>query len=484
MNAPAETHRGRLLLAGFVTLVASGVGFSIRSGILDDWARQFGFTQSELGVITGSGLWVFALAVMAVSMVADRVGYGRLMFLAFVLHVLSAGITLAAGVVFAQYGKAHAFWLLYAGMAIFALANGTCEAIVNPLTATLYPKERTHYMNIVHAGWPAGLIVGGVLSYLMVERGARVMVRWEIQWLVFLLPVLLYGALMFRQRFPESEVKAAGVSFATTLKEFTHPVLIALLLLHAMVGYVELGTDSWIANLMTNIAGIKGILLLVYTSAIMFVLRFFAGPIVHRISPLGLLFACSVLAMIGLFWLGNSTAGIAVFLAATIYGVGKTFFWPTMLGVVSERFPKGGAVTLGAVGAAGVFSAGLLGTPGIGYIQDYYSASKLSNEAPALYRQYAAAEPKSFLFFPETTGLDGSRAVPLMERPEAQLTEAEKQVRSAVIYGGRMSLKWTALIPLVMAVGYLLLILYFRTKGGYRQVHIEAKELTEPASCR
>ena len=474
MTGRAETQRGRLLLAGFITLVASGVGFSIRSGILDDWARQFGFTQTELGAITGSGLWVFALAVMAVSMVADRVGYGRLMFLAFVLHVLSAGITLAAGVVFAEYGKAHAFWLLYAGMAIFALANGTCEAIVNPLTATLYPKERTHYMNIVHAGWPAGLIVGGILSYLMVERGARVVVRWEIQWLVFLLPVLLYGALMFRQRFPESEVKTAGVPFTTMLKVFTHPVLIALLLLHAMVGYVELGTDSWIANLMTNIAGMKGILLLVYTSGIMFVLRFFAGPIVHRISPLGLLFACSVLAMVGLFWLGNSTAGIAVFLAATIYGVGKTFFWPTMLGVVSERFPKGGAVTLGAIGAAGVFSAGLLGTPGIGYVQDYYSASKLSTEAPALYQQYAASEPKSFLFFPETTGLDGSRAVPLMERPEAQLTDAEKQVRSAVIYGGRMSLKWTALIPLVMAIGYLLLILYFKAKGGYKQVHIES----------
>jgi MFS family permease len=473
----------RLFLASFITLVAAGIGFSIRSGILDDWGRQFGFTQTELGAITGSGLWGFALAVMVVSMIADRVGYGPLMFVAFALHVLAAVVTLAAGFVFTQYGKTQTFWLLYAGMSIFALANGTCEAIINPLTATLYPKERTHYLNIVHAGWPAGLILGGVLSYLMVERGERVVVRWEIQWLMFLLPVLLYGLLMFRQRFPVSEVKAAGVPFTTMLKEFTHPILIALLLLHAMVGYVELGTDSWIANLMTNIAGMKGILLLVYTSSIMFALRFFAGPIVHRISPLGLLFCCSVLAMIGLFWLGNSTAGMAVFLAATIYGVGKTFFWPTMLGVVSERFPRGGALTMGSIGAVGVFSAGLLGTPGIGYIQDYYSANKLSTEAPALYQQYAAPDAKSFLFFPKTTGLDGTRAVPLMERPAAQLSDAEKMVRSAVIYGGRMSLKWTAAIPLVMAVGYLLLILYFRARGGYRQLHIEGtgKE-AKPAS--
>src|SRR5262245_9032733 len=131
-----------------MTLVAAGVGFSIRSGILDDWGRQFGFTQTELGAITGSGLWVFALAVMVVSMLADRVGYGRLMSIGFVLHVISAAVTLAAGFVFAHYGKAQTYWLLYAGMSIFALANGTCEAIVNPLAATLYPKERTHYLNI------------------------------------------------------------------------------------------------------------------------------------------------------------------------------------------------------------------------------------------------------------------------------------------------------------------------------------------------
>jgi len=284
---------------------------------------------------------------------------------------------------------------------------------------------------------------------------------------------------MLGQKFPVSEAKSAGVTFGAMLREFAQPVLLVLLVLHALVGYVELGTDSWTANLMTNIANMKGILVLVYTSSIMFVLRFFAGPIVHKISPLGLLFSCASLAMVGLFWLGNSTAGIAVFLAATVYGVGKTFFWPTMLGVVSERFPRGGALTLGAMGAAGVFSGGLLGTTGIGYVQDYYSAGKLAQESPPLYRTYAAADQKSFLFFPKTTGLDGAKIGPILAKPEADLTETERPVRSAVIYGGRMSLKWTAVVPLTMAVGYLLLILYFKTIGGYRQVHIEAAGLPE-----
>jgi MFS family permease len=462
----------RLFLASFITLIAAGIGFSVRSGILDDWGRQFGFTQTELGAITGSGLWGFGLAIVFFSLLADRVGYGPLMAVAFVLHLLAAVLTLAAGFVYHHHGKDATYWLLYAGMTLFALANGTCEAVINPLAATLYPKEKTHYLNILHAGWPAGLIVGGVLSYLMAERDGQVVVRWEIQWLLFLLPVLIYGGMMFRQKFPVSEAKAAGVSFGTMLKEFVQPVLLVLLVLHALVGYVELGTDSWIANLMTNIASMKGILVLVYTSAIMFVLRFFAGPIVHRISPLGLLFACAVLAVIGLWWLGSSTTGIAVLLAATVYGVGKTFFWPTMLGVVSERFPRGGALTLGAIGAAGVFSGGLLGTTGIGYVQDYYSAHKLSQDSAALYETYAAPDQKFFLLFPATTGLDGAKVGPILSKPEAELGASEKTVRDAVIHGGRMSLKWTALVPLTMAALYLFLILYFKAKGGYKAVHI------------
>lgn len=468
----------RLLLASFITLTASGVGFSIRSGILDDWGRAFGFTQTELGAITGSGLWGFALAIMFFSFIADRVGYGRLLAVAFVLHIVSAVLTVSAAFVFSKFGKEATFWLLYSALSLFALANGACEAVINPLVATLYPHKKTHYLNVVHAGWPAGLILGGVLSYLMVERGEQVIVRWEIQSLIFLAPVLLYGALMLGQKFPISEVRAAGVPFTTTLKEFAHPVLLALLLLHALVGYVELGTDSWIANLMTNIAGIKGILVLVYTSGIMFVLRFFAGPIVQRISPLGLLFACAVLAAAGLFWLGTSTTGTAIFFAATIYGLGKTYFWPTALGVVAERFPKGGAVTLGAVGATGLLSAGLLGTPGIGYIQDYYAADKLSRESPALHQEYAAAEPKGFLLLPKTSALDGKRTVPLMEKSPAQLTSEQRQVRDAVVYGGRMSLKWTALVPVIMAVGYLLLIIYFKFTGGYRPVHLQAEKFS------
>src|SRR5438477_10342067 len=136
MRGPANSvtsSQRRLFLASFITLIAAGVGFSIRSGILDDWGRQFGFTQTELGAITGSGLWGFGLAIVFFSLFADRVGYGPLMAVAFALHVLAAALTLAATFVFQHHGKEATFWLLYAVMSLLALATGTCDAVINPL---------------------------------------------------------------------------------------------------------------------------------------------------------------------------------------------------------------------------------------------------------------------------------------------------------------------------------------------------------------
>jgi MFS family permease len=461
----------RLFAASFLTLIVGGVVFALRSSIITDWGRLYGFTQAELGSISGGGFTGFGLTIIFFSLLADRVGYGRLMGVAFALHVLSAVVTLAATAAFHSGGKQAAYWTLYAGQFLFALANGTCEAVINPLTATLYPKERTHYLNILHAGWPCGIIVGCLLSFALVGR-----TRWEIQLGLFLIPTLIYGALMLNQRFPESEAKAAGVSFGVMLKELVQPVLLVLFVMHALIGYVELGVDGWIANLMTAIAGMNGILVLLYTSCIMFVLRFCAGPIVHRLSPLGLLCVCALLACVGLVALGNAASGFAVIVAATIYGVGKTFFWPTMLGVVSERFPKGGALTMGTIAGIGMLSAGLLGAPGIGYVQDFYSSRQLSQEAPAVFARYAAPTKTSFLLFPATTGLDGTKVGELLAKPEAQLAGTERTdqplVNAARIHGGRMSLKWTALLPAILAAGYLGLICYFRARGGYRQIHL------------
>ncbi|GAB4144945.1 MAG: MFS transporter [Planctomycetaceae bacterium] len=491
-----------LFWASFFTLIAAGVGFAIRTKVLNDWSDQFGFSKYELGTITGGGLVGFGVTIIACSIFIDSVGYKPLMIIAFILHLASAAVTLAATPVFNAMGKEATYWCLYTGLFMFALANGMCEAVINPLVATIFPKQKTHYLNILHAGWPGGLILGGLLAYLfMGDNPVVTPLRWELPMAFFLVPTLLYGFMIFKEKFPVSEARAAGVGFGTMLLEFASPLLLFLLLLHAMVGYVELGTDSWITNIMDNVIKGKAILLFVYTSAIMFVLRFFAGPIVEKINPIGLLLVSAIFGCVGLYSLGAVETGLAIVVAATVYGIGKTFFWPTMLGVVGERFPKGGALTMGTIGGIGMLSAGLLGGPGIGYKQDYYASKNLEENAKATHTRYVAEEKKGFLMLPQIAGLDGAKVGVLKDdgkdlakrienlkakgkelsddKELAQLSQwwdsakehaktDKEPVENANIYGGRMALKWTALVPFMMGVGYLILVFYFRSKGGYQ----------------
>ncbi len=265
------------------------------------------------------------------------------------------------------------------------------------------------------------------------------------------------------------------------LAQFAAPLLLVLLLIHAMLGYVELGTDSWISNITGNIVASKkvGLYLFVYTSLLMFALRFCAGPIVERISPLGLLFAgacCS--AHLALRSSIGSGTFIAVIVALTIYGIGKTFMWPTMLAVASERFPKGGAIVIGAMGGIGMLSAGILGGPGIGYNQDRAASEDLREKAPAVYDQYKAPGTNHFLFFREIQGLDGSKVNPIREIPEADRTADQKAVHEADLHGGRMALKTTALVPTTMAILILCIILYFKATGGYKALHVTGEQET------
>jgi MFS family permease len=502
-------NRTTLLWASFLTLIAAGVGFAIRGGILGDWGAQYGFTKGELGTITGGGLVGFGLTILVCSLIVDRIGYKPLLVVAFLLHALSAVITLGATPIYNSMGKDATYWCLYIGMFMFALANGVCESVINPLVATLYPKQKTHYLNILHAGWPGGLILGGVFAYLFCGPNAVVThLRWEIPMTLFLVPTVFYGFMVLKEKFPQSEATAAGVSFGEQLATFASPVLLFLLFLHACIGYVELGTDSWITNILDNVVGSYAILLFVYTSTLMFVLRFFAGPIVERINPVGLLMVSSIFGCIGLYWLG-SAGGMVLIVAATVYALGKTFLWPTILGVVGERFPKGGALVMGAMGGVGMLSAGLLGGPGIGFKQDYYASKMLDAEAPETYGRYKADNESHFLMF-SARGLNGSRVatvkdegaqlaadIAAVERSGRQLKDVQglaalaawwndegkpnmstdrQPVIGATIAGGQRALQMTAAVPATMAVGFGLLFVFFMMTGGYKQIEIHHGE--------
>jgi MFS family permease len=441
-------NRNRLFLGCFVSLIATAFGFIVRALIIGDWKAQYGFTETEAGQIFGAGLAPFAISIILFSLVVDKIGYGRTMMFAFLCHVLSAYLTITA----------DSYAGFYVATFIFALGNGAVEAVINPVVATVYDKQKTHWLNILHAGWPGGLVLGGVLTILM-GRGDTFFglpgLMWQWKVALVLLPTIVYGVLLLGVKFPVSERVAAGVSYKDMLKEFGtlscfvvcfvlvmglaqmlsvwniqmsqflvwglifgltavfhlqvrglgQPVFVFLLLVMVPLAVTELGTDSWIADLMEQIlkggegareATQTGAWVLVYTSSIMFVLRFFAGPIVHRISPLGLLAASAAIAAVGLFWLSNATGIAMVFAAATCYGLGKTFFWPTTLGVVAERFPRGGALTLNSIAGVGMLSAGILGTPLIGYVQDTGLSSRLTKADSSQAAEYLTTKTWAF----------------------------------------------------------------------------------------
>src|SRR5215207_1054859 len=203
----------RLLWAGSLAIFAAAIGAGVRGGILANWAAEFGFTGAQLGAIGGAGFTGFCFGIIIGGVVVDRVGYGKLVVAAFLFHVLSAFITFAA-----TKGQAQdtAYMFLYIGTFVFALANGTLEAVANPLVSTLFPNNRTHYLNILHASWPAGLVIGGLIGWIL---GDGMGVSWKIQLGLFLVPTALYGVAFMGQHFPKSEASAKGLSVGEMLQE-------------------------------------------------------------------------------------------------------------------------------------------------------------------------------------------------------------------------------------------------------------------------
>ena len=492
-------NRKKLLTAGFLTLIAAGIGFAVRGGLLDIWSTQYGFTMTELGQITGGGLLGFGLVILIAGFLIDVIGYKKLMLIALVCHVVSAVMLFAATPVFNASGKDAVYTLLYISMFIFAIGNGICEGVINPLTSTLYPEQKTHYLNILHAGWPAGLVIGGLIVF------AKGMVGWEILMATFLIPVLMYGFICIREAFPKTAAEEGAISYGGMFAKLIGPFFLILLIAHACVGYVELGTDSWINKITGKIlsSATLGTVLFIYTSLLMTGLRFFAGPIVHKISSLGLLLASACIGALGLYLISIGNSVPFMFFAATVYALGKTFLWPTMLGVVGERFPQSATVAMALMGFAGMTSAGLLGGPGIGYKQDYYASQYIQANNPETYGRVKAPNENKFLMFPAITGIDGAKAGMLEDNGEKVLSdvaiagdainsdefkglkeqsdwwEANKQfasvdagpVEEATLHGSRMALRMTALVPAAMAVIYLILLVAFKAP---KEEHIEA----------
>jgi MFS family permease len=516
--AGAYPNAQRLLWAGFMAILAAGVGFAIRGGILDNWREQFGFTASQVGQITGAGLTGFCFGIIIGGVIVDKIGYGKLVALALAGHILSALVTFSAS------SPDNAYQMLFWGSFIFAFANGTLEAVANPLVSTVFPHNRTHYLNILHASWPAGMVLGTVAGWFLDDR---LHVDWKYQLALYLIPTAIYALMFLGQTFPKSEAAAKGASFVDMfrdvgilgaavacyllslffgdiLKNFVPDnaaaigyalggllllavaamtkfslgsvILFILFVTHALVGAVELGTDSWIQNITGNLfSSEQGKALFIWTSAIMFGLRFCAHFIETRLglSPIGLLLVSSILAFVGLRFASGMDTFPAALAALGIYAVGKTFFWPTMLAVVGDRFPQTGAVAMSIMGGIGMLSAGLIGGPGLGYSKDRFAGETLQATNQAVYEQYRSETPSRFLNIPSSQvfGLDGAKVKAARDAGDAATAE-QKQAVQADQQGDRETLKADSYIPATMAVIYLGLMLYFASIGGYKRVQM------------
>ncbi len=518
----------------FIALVTTAFGFMTRVLLIGEWAGEFGLDPAQAGRLAGIGIWPFAVSIIAFSLVIDKIGYKVAMYIAFIGHAIWAVMA------FLAYGQSQAgntetaFQMLYWGSLLMALANGTVEAFINPVVATIFNKEKTKWLNILHAGWPGGLVICGLILISMQDVG------WNLRVGLIALPAIVYVIMLAPVKFPVQERVSSGVSYKEMLGEFGvlgalvvgflttlqlmdffsagdtsqlsggqktlfiaigiaivagfgiytkargSVMLFILVLLMMPLATTEIGTDGWITNIMAKAGAFEGgnapEWILVYTSAIMMVLRLFAGPIVHKLSPLGLLAACAALAIVGLLWLSGATSIAIIFAAATFYAIGKSFFWPTMIGIVAEQTPKGGALTLNAIAGIGMLAVGTLGFPYIGALQSEKAIQAVENEpsivenATGLFSdgKLTATTSREIYEIIEYDVIEQD-AVTAALALNPKKDEIQGKMDEVVSRSAQGALANMAIFPAIMLIGYLALIFYFRSKGGYKPVSISSE---------
>lgn len=354
-NTPSQ-----FFFASCLALVVTAMSFALRGGAMGFWTDEFTLTNEQVGWVTGTAFWGFTLAMIFGGPLCDLVGLKRISVFAFAGHVISILLTVFA----------WDFWSLYIGTLIFGIANGSVEAACNPLIATLYPNNKTTKLNNFHVWFPGGILIGAVMAYLMGNWG----LGWRVWFAVLMIPSLIYGYKFMRLEFPKTERVQQGISTAEMFKACIRPFFLLMVACMFLTASTELGPGQWIPTILEN-AGVAGILVLAYINGLMALGRQFAGPVVHRLSPIGMLIGSSIFSALGLFLLSKSSGPI-VFASATVFAVGVCFFWPTMLGFVNERFPATGALGLAIMGGCGMLSVSFI-LPVIGRFYDEGIAANL-----------------------------------------------------------------------------------------------------------
>jgi MFS family permease len=335
----------RLFLGSCMALIVTAMTFAIRARLEPAFQVEFGLSAEDIGFVFGPAFWGFTLAMVIGGPLVDILGMKRIIWFAFISHAL--GIVLMI--------SATGFWSLFAAVLATGLGNGMVEAACNPLVASLYTTEKTKMLNRFHVWFPGGIVIGSLVAYVIIDS---MQLSWQTLVGVLVIPLIGYGYLFFGQELPKTERVTLGISTSSMWKATATPLFILMIIAMFLTASTELGTNQRIASLLSE-SGVSAILVLALTNGIMAVGRAFAGPIVHRLSSSGMLLFSAVFSFLGLLALSYAS-GPMTYLAAIVFGVGICYFWPTMLGFVSEKIPSSGAVGLSLMGGAGMFSVSLV----------------------------------------------------------------------------------------------------------------------------
>jgi MFS family permease len=454
------SSRRFLFVCSCIALVTSAFTFIVRGAVLQDMGDAFGLTQEQKGGVEGAVFLGMALSMLLGGFICDALGMKRILILAFISHLGGS-----LGTIFAPHNSTSYYWL-YGSSLLMGFGNGFTEVGINPLIATLYSDKKTHYLNILHAWWPGGLVIGGlsaVALHKFIPNGIAGLALWQASLMLIALPAFAYGVMLLPSKFPATERVASGVSTGDMFKECFRPMFLLWGLCMFLTAATELGPQKWQASVMESIAKFDGTLVLVYTSGMMFVLRHFAGPIAHKISPTGMMLVSSILAGVGLYLLSFADSGVTAIAYATVFGLGIAFFWPTMLGVTAERFPKGGALALALMGSIGNLSISQV-LPQMGRIVDTYAVQYVEKNADS------AAQKEMLKFENDKPIALKPDAIKLMD-PKDKLIGEDAQSE-----GYRMAFRWVSLLPTVLVVLFGGIILYDRSRGGYKPEILISRE--------
>jgi MFS family permease len=495
----------RLFTASCIALITSAFSFMIRQNVSDDLVHDFGFYKEQVGEIMGAAFLGMAVAMVTFAPLCDFLGMGKVLLFAWLSHLLGILGTIFAGDIshlgFVQNmaggdARIASYWVLFGATFLVGAGNGLVEIAINPLAATLFPRDKTHYLNVLHAWWPGGLILSGLLASFVITPDLLGTVDlhgfklWQVKVALLLVPLAIYGVMCLGQQFPETERVQHNVSTGEMFLQMLRPMFLLWAFCMLLTASTELAPNQWQESVLTRTAHVSGTLVFVYTSGLMFAMRFFAGPLSHKLSPVGMLTCSAILSAVGLYWLSYVDNAVMAFAAATVFGIGVAYFWPTMLGVTAERFPKGGALLLGLMGSIGNLAISQA-LPQMGAIYDSYTVQAIpadmqttkvpgpdDESLPLVVEGKPSWLPAAITehIYPAGSRKLNPDAVKVVDeqakKGDAQAKTEKEDIDNAERNGAAWAFRWVAVLPCILIVVFGLITLSDRLRGGYKAVHI------------